>query len=145
MDAFLEGREKHQRQFKGIEELATFKYELEKIMLKELHQAGVILLLATDCGSGAMGIVPGFSIHDELRILIENGLTPYEAIATGTINASMVIEKMTGEGNFGTIEVGKRADLILMNGNPLEDVSRIRDLRGVMAAGKSSLLIIEPF
>lgn len=136
MDAFLEGREKHQRQFKGIEDLATFKYELEKIMLKELHRAGVILLLATDCGSGAMGIVPGFSIHDELRILIENGFTPYEAIATGTINAAMVIEKMAGEGNFGTIEVGKRADLILVNGNPLEDVGKIRDLRGVMAAGK---------
>jgi imidazolonepropionase-like amidohydrolase len=43
---------------------------------------------------------------------------------------------MTGEGDFGTVEVGNRADLILVNRNPLEDVRNIRDLRGVMAAGR---------
>jgi imidazolonepropionase-like amidohydrolase len=59
-----------------------------------------------------MAIVPGFSIHDE------------------------VIEAMVGDGNFGTIEVGKRADLILVKNNPLEDVANIEDIRGVMAAGR---------
>jgi len=83
-----------------------------------------------------MGIVPGFSIHDELRIFIENGFTPYQAIATGTANASKVVQAMTGEDDFGTIEVGKRADLILINGNPLEDVTNIKNILGVMAAGK---------
>jgi imidazolonepropionase-like amidohydrolase len=43
---------------------------------------------------------------------------------------------MTGEGDFGTVEVGNRADLILVNRNPLEDVRNIRDLRGVMVAGR---------
>ncbi len=91
-------------------------------------------MLGTD--SGIMAVVPGFSIHDELRILIENGFSPYEAIATGTVNAAEVIEAMVGDGNFGTIEVGKRADLILVNNNPLADVANIKDIRGVMAAGR---------
>jgi imidazolonepropionase-like amidohydrolase len=83
-----------------------------------------------------MGIVPGYSIHDELRILVENGFSPYEAIATGTVNASVVAEQMVGERDFGTVEVGKRADLLLVNENPLEDIDAIKDLRGVMAAGR---------
>ena len=136
IDSFLRGKERHQLMFKGAEVFTLFKYEMDKMWLTELKQAGIPLLLATDGGSGLMGIVPGFSIHWELQILVENGFTPYEAIATGTVNAAKVIEKMTGEEHFGTIEVGKRADLILVNGNPLKDVSNIRDLRGVMAAGR---------
>ena len=134
--AFLQGKEKHQIQFKGIKELAPFKYGLDKTLLLELHRAGIPLVLGTDAGTGAMGIVPGFSIHDELRILVENGFSPYEAIAAGTVNASTVAAAMTGRNDFGTIEVGKRADFILVNKNPLEDIAHIRDNRGVMAGGE---------
>ena len=134
--AFLQGKEKHQIQFKGIKKLAPFKYSLDKTLLIELHRAGIPLILGTDAGTGAMGIVPGFSIHDELRILVENGFTAYEAIATGTVNASKIVAAMTGENEFGTIEVDKRADFILVNKNPLEDVAHIKDNRGVMAAGE---------
>jgi imidazolonepropionase-like amidohydrolase len=134
--AFLQGKEKHQIQFKGIEDLAPFKYQLDKTLLVELHRAGIPLVLGTDAGTGAMGIVPGFSIHDELRILVENGFTPYEAILAGTVNASKVVAAMTGRNDFGTIEVGKRADFILVNKNPLEDIAHIRDKRGVMAGGE---------
>jgi imidazolonepropionase-like amidohydrolase len=95
-----------------------------------------MLLLGTDSGTGGMGIVPGLSIHDELEILVENGFTPYEALVTGTVNAGIVVERMTGEGDIGTIEEGKRADLILVRENPLEDVGHIRDLIGVMASGR---------
>jgi len=83
-----------------------------------------------------MGIVPGFSIQDELRILVENGFTPYEALLTGTMNAARVAQEMTGEGNFETIEVDNRSDLILVRGNPLEDLTVIREPLGVMAAGR---------
>jgi len=135
-DAFRQGKEKHQVMFKGHEKLAPFKYKMELMLLRKLKQAGVHLVLSTDAGTGSMGIVPGFSIHDELRILTENGFTPYEAIATGTINASKVVKAMIGVDDFGTIEEGKRADLILVNENPLEDVAHIKDLRGVMTAGR---------
>jgi imidazolonepropionase-like amidohydrolase len=134
LDLLRLGEEKHQLQFSGIEDLAVYKYSIDRWLLTELHQAGVPLLLGTD--SGIMAVVPGFSIHDELRILVENGFSPYEAISTGTVNAAEVIEAMVGEGNFGTIEVGKRADLILVKNNPLEDVANIEDIRGVMAAGR---------
>jgi imidazolonepropionase-like amidohydrolase len=136
LDLFRQGEEKHQRQFRGIEDLAAFKYSIDRWILAGLHQAGIPLLLATDSGTGGMGIVPGFSIHDELRILVENGFSPYEAISAGTVNAAKVIEAMVGEGDFGTIEVGQRADLILVKNNPLEDVANIKDLHGVMAAGR---------
>ena len=136
LDLFRKGEEKHQVQCRGIEELCAFKYEIDRWVLTELHQAGIPLLLATDSGTGGMGALPGFSIHDELRILVENGLSPYEALLTGTANAARAVEAMIGEGKFGTIEVGNRADLLLLNGNPFEDVSQVRDLRGVMAAGR---------
>ena len=136
LNLFRRGEEKHQLQFRGIEDIAAFKYSIDRWILTGLHQAGIPILLGTDSGTGGMGSVPGFSIHDELRILVENGFSPYEAIATGTVNAADVIEVMVGDGNFGTIEVGKRADLILVNNNPLEDVANIKDIRGVMAAGR---------
>lgn len=136
LERFRRGEEKHQVQFRGLEELAGAKYGIDRWILGNLHDAGVLLLLGTDSGTGGMGIVPGYSIHDELRILVENGFSPYEAIATGTLNAAIVIERMTGEGDFGTIEEGKRADLILVRENPLADVTAIREPLGVMAAGR---------
>ncbi len=136
IERLRQGKEKHQQQFAGGEEFAPYKYLIDKGFLKELKKNHVVLLLATDAGTGAMGLVPGFSIHDELRILVENGFTPYEAIATGTKNIAPVIQKMTGQATLGTIEVGHRADLLLVERNPLEDVAHIRKLRGVMAAGR---------
>lgn len=101
-----------------------------------LKASGVFLVLGTDSSTGGMGIVPWYSIHEELRILVENGYTPFEALKTGTINAGIVVDKMNGPGNFGTIDVGNRADLILLEKNPLENVANARNIMGVMAAGR---------
>ena len=68
--------------------------------------------------------------------LVENGLRFYEALFTGTVNAAKVVERMTGEGDFGTIEIGKRDDLILMSGNPMEDITTIKGPLGGIAYGR---------
>ena len=129
------GEDEHQLIFRGIEDLAPGKYATDQLILAHLRQAGIPLILGTDA-SPTLAVVPGFSIHDELRILTENGYSPYEAIATATVNAAQVIEAITGSRDCGTIEVGNRADLILVAGNPLEDLVHIREPLGVMAAGR---------
>ena len=111
-----------------MEELCAAKVDIDRWILQNLHTDGVMLLLGTNSGTGGMGIVPGFSIHDELQLLVENGFSPYQALATGTINAGIIVERMTGEGDFGTIEVGKRAHLLLVKGNPLEDLGIIKTI-----------------
>jgi imidazolonepropionase-like amidohydrolase len=108
----------------------------ERVVLDKLREAGIPLLLAPDSGGRELCVVPGYSTHDELRVLTECGFTPYEAIVMATVNAARVVEAMTGEGDIGTVEVGNRADLILVNRNPLEDVANIREILGVMAAGR---------
>ena len=136
LEQFHKGLEKHQVQFRGGKVFAPFKYTLDKMLLVALKEINTPLLLSTDAGTGRMGIVPGFSIHDELRILVENGFTPYEAIAAGTVVASKIVKRMNGRDDFGTIVPGKRADLILIQQNPLEDVANARKILGVMAAGR---------
>jgi imidazolonepropionase-like amidohydrolase len=136
VESFQRGESRYQVACRGHENFCeNLKYEWDCWILSGLHKAGVQLLLGSDTAVG-QGIVAGFSIHDELRILVENGFTPYEALLTGTVNAARVAEKMTGEGNFGTIEVGNRADLILVCGNPLEDITVIKEPLGVMALGR---------
>ncbi len=137
IESFLNGEEYHLIGCRTMQNFCeNLKYSFDLWILHGLKAADVQLLLGTDSGIGNFGIVPGFSIHDELRILVENGFTPYEALLTGTVNAARVVQKMTGKGNFGTIEVGNRADLILVDGNPLEDISVIKEPLGVMAAGR---------
>ena len=121
--------------FKGRKELATFFRNLCRDLFSELAQADIPMVLGTDAGR-LSGVIHGTSLHDELRIVTECGFSPYQAIAACTKNAAKVAEAMTGTNYFGTIEVGKRADFILVNQNPLEDVSNIQDNRGVMAAGR---------
>jgi hypothetical protein len=99
-----------------------------------LHQKGVPILLGTD--SSVEGIVPGFSEHRELLLLVEAGLTPFEALAAGTRDAALIAKRMKTDSNWGTVEVGNRADLILLSRNPLEDVSSSLHILGVMARGR---------
>ena len=100
----------------------------ERKLVKELHDAGARLLLGTDFPSPF--VVPGFNIHDELALFVAAGLTPYDAIRAGTADAA----EYFGD-TFGVIATGKRADFILVEANPLEDVRNIARRVGVMARG----------
>ncbi len=136
LESYLDGNEKHLNQCRGVEEVCAAKAAIDLWILQELHQADVALVLGTDAGTGGMGIVPGHSVHDELEILLENGFSPYEALETATVNAALVANQMTGEGDFGMIAERYRADLLLVEDNPLEDISTLRNPLGVMASGE---------
>jgi len=102
-----------------------------KQMTKALHDAGARILLGSDTPNAY--VVPGFSLHQELRILVDAGLTPYEAIKAGTRDAAECLGELD---EFGTISAGLRADLILIEDNPLEDVSDAARRIGVMVRGR---------
>jgi hypothetical protein len=139
-DRIRAGQDRHQRQIEKIEDagldyLLPTKEIIDQLFLEELIKVGIPLLLAPDSGGREMCVVPGFSTHDELRVLTEHGYSPYQAIRTGTVNAAMVVNRMGGNADFGTIQVGMRADLVLLGGNPLEYVDHTREIRGVMVRG----------
>jgi len=115
------------------------KYRRESVrplwmqLTRTLHEMGVPILLGTD--TGVEGIVPGRSEHKELALLVESGLTPFEALAGASRDAAMITKRMGADGDWGTIAVGNRADLILIAENPLEDITNTEKMLGVMVRG----------
>lgn len=105
-------------------------YEFQRQLVKALHRGGVPILAGTD--ASWLG-VPGFCLVEEIENFQDLGFTPYAALKTATVDPARLLKQ---EGEFGTIAVGKRADLILTRENPLEDVRRLRGLVGVMANGR---------
>jgi imidazolonepropionase-like amidohydrolase len=102
---------------------------------RALNDAGVPLLLGTD--ATAPGMFPGKSAHIELSELAAAGLTPYEALATATSNPGRFMHRHVRESRrFGTVTAGSRADLLLLNGSPLIDISNAADIVGLFLRGK---------
>jgi imidazolonepropionase-like amidohydrolase len=100
-------------------------------MVKLLHDAGARLLLGTDTGNPYL--IPGISAHEELKLLVAAGLSPYDALRAGTKDAA---EFLNGLEEFGTISVGKRADMILLDDNPLKRIENSALISGVMVRGR---------
>jgi imidazolonepropionase-like amidohydrolase len=100
-------------------------------LLKVLNDGGVKILLGSDAPQRFS--VPGFSIHREMRRMADAGMKPYDILRSGTYNVGLYLKE---KDNFGTIEVGKRADLMLLNANPLEDIDNIARRSGVVVRGR---------
>tara|TARA_R110002126_G_scaffold1440_2_gene8266 strand:- start:2097 stop:3485 length:1389 start_codon:yes stop_codon:yes gene_type:complete len=100
-------------------------------LLSEMNKSGVKILMGTDAPQ--LYSVPGFSIHRELKLMSKAGMSPYDILVTGTRNVGAYFSTRA---NFGIIAIDKRADLILVDNNPLEDISNLQQISGVMVSGK---------
>ena len=100
-------------------------------MVGEMNSAGVKLLAGTDTAYGYP--VAGFALHDELALFVHAGLSPMEALQTATINPAKFFGKET---ELGTIEKGKLADLILLEADPLADISNTKKINAVVLNGR---------
>jgi imidazolonepropionase-like amidohydrolase len=100
-------------------------------VLRALHLGGIPILLGTDAPQQFS--VPGFSIHREMKRMLDAGMSPYEVIQSGTQNVGLYFKS---KDNFGTIEAGKRADMILLDANPLQNLENIQRRAGVMVRGR---------
>lgn len=100
-------------------------------ILKALSDAGVTILLGTD--SPQRMSVPGFSIHNEMKSMAVAGMTPYQILRSGTWNVASFMGLLA---ESGTVAVGKRADLLLLDANPLENVANVQKRAGVVVNGR---------
>ena len=120
--------------FHTSEEVATQKARFEKYLeiVGGMRRAGVRLMAGTDTGAKAF-LVPGFSLHDELFLLVQAGLTPMEALQAGTRNPA---EHLGLADKLGTVQQGKIADLILLDADPLQEIRNTQKIAAVVVGGK---------
>ncbi len=114
------------------EELTELKQRFAEFreVVRGMNRSGVTLMAGTDVAGPR---VPGFSLHDELAVLVECGLTPMQALQAATLTPAKVLNKAN---DLGSIEVGKIADLVLLDANPLEDIRNTQKVRAVVLNGR---------
>jgi len=103
-----------------------------KVLVRDMHRAGVEFLAGTDT-SLTNPVIPGVGLHQEMALLVESGFTPLEALATATRNPARYFNALN---QTGTIELGKFADLVLLDANPLADIHNTRKIRAVIMRGR---------
>ena len=108
---------------------AVFGKRLE--IVRAMHRAGVGLLAGTDVINPYC--FPGFSLHDELELLVQAGLTPAQALQTATCNPAQFLDRQP---DFGAIEPGRLADLVLLDADPLADIRNTRRIAAVILCGR---------
>jgi imidazolonepropionase-like amidohydrolase len=112
--------------------IATRQLRRKAAVLRTMHRAGVQVLAGTDCPMAVS--VPGFSLHDELGLLVsEAGFTPAEALRAATFNAARFLGR---EREAGSVRAGNVADLVLLDADPLKDISNTRRIVAVVADGR---------
>lgn len=116
---------------KAVENVRRRFLETFKDFVALMRETGVPLLAGSDLGGSH--IYPGFSLHDELGLLVEAGLTPREALETATLNPARFLELEEYPANF---EEGSAADFVLLESNPLEDIARLGTIRAIVVRGR---------
>ncbi|CAN5848556.1 amidohydrolase family protein [soil metagenome] len=120
------------RQQTGISDQDAQRFiEVRRRLIRALHDAGAGLLLGSDAPQ--FFNVPGFSMQHELPMMVAAGLTPYQTLEMGTRNPAVYFG---AQNEFGTIEVGRSADLVLLEANPLQDIRNFERRAGVMVRGR---------
>jgi imidazolonepropionase-like amidohydrolase len=110
-------------------QLAARAIALRRSLIRELDKAGAGFLLGSDAPQ--IFNVPGFSLHRELELLVAAGLSPFAALRAGTVAPAEFLGL-----NTGMVAVGRDADLVLLDANPLSDVANTRRIHGVMLRGQ---------
>jgi Amidohydrolase family len=110
--------------------LARTHAELREVV-RMMNRSGVLLLAGSDTSTAPA--VPGFFLHEELVALVEAGVTPLQALQAATVNPARMLKR---EDDFGSIAMGKLADLVLLEANPLEDIRNTQRIAGVVIGGK---------
>ncbi len=110
-------------------------YEFTSARLPMLQRAGVLILAGTDAGFLNSFDYPGVGLHDELQLMVNAGLTPLQALRGATINGARFLGQTA---RHGTIATGHAADLVILDRNPLQDISATRSIRGVVLRGRYS-------
>ncbi len=100
-------------------------------IVRRLHAANVPFLAGTDTPAG-VDVVPGISLHLELQRFVAAGFTPLEALQTATLNPAKFYNRL---GDFGAVQTGRIADLVLLRANPLDNIANTREIAGVIADG----------
>ncbi len=111
--------------------LHKYLLEIQKLMVREFYKAGVPIIAGTD--ATLTFVIEGFSLHNELQRLVDAGLTPFDALKAATITPAKFLKI---DNKVGTIAVGKNADLVLLDANPLEGIKNTRKISGVFVNGK---------
>jgi hypothetical protein len=115
------------------EEMANLKKEFSRYLelVDAMHRAGVPFMAGSD-GPDPY-VFPGFSLHDELELLVKSGFTSTQALQAATFNPALFLGKLD---KYGVLEKGTAADLVLLEANPLEDIRNTRKIAAVVLGGK---------
>ncbi|MCX2947209.1 amidohydrolase family protein [Lentzea sp. NEAU-D7] len=100
-------------------------------LLRQMHEAGVGVVAGTDAGFAY--VFPGFSLHDELALLVQAGLSPAQALQAATRDAARCVGR---EHESGTVTPGKQADLVVLDGDPLRDITNVGRIHAVVSRGR---------
>ena len=110
------------------------RFEKAARLLPLLQQAGVTILAGTDAGFLNSFNYPGIGLHDELEILVRYGLTPQQALAASVVHGPAFLGKGA---DYGALVTGKRADILVLDRNPLEDIRATRAIHALVLRGQA--------